>query len=82
MSVSRERTQELILELRRLCADSEAEGVYNGHDQMMARQVALLIYLTNRPKTADQVVDMTPIVPQMNADLGMLYRRLYGNPAQ
>ena len=73
-----DRTLEVVGELTKVLHACEDTGAYDGHDKMLIRQLGILLYLLNRPRTDKVVESLTPFLPAMDADLQMLLRRLAG----
>ena len=75
-------SEQVVMQLRSLLAAARDTGSYDGHDRMLVRQMGLLLYMVNRPRTGETPNSVETLVPAMDADLEMLYRRLSGEETQ
>lgn len=70
------RCTEIVFEILRVLGTAVASGSYDGHDRQLIRQMALLLYLTARPRTDMVIDDVAVLAPAMNDDFQMLLARL------
>jgi len=70
------RCSEIAFEILRVLGTAAASGSYDGHDRQLIRQMALLLYLTARPRTDMVIDDVAILTPAMNDDFQMLLARL------
>ena len=81
-----DRTLEVVVMLRKTLEACHDTNTYNGHDKMLIRQLGIMLYLTNRPRTnmvvpslgpfLPVVPSLGPFLPAMDADFQALLRRL------
>ena len=71
-----DRTLEVVVMLRKTLEACNDTNTYNGHDKMLIRQLGIMLYLTNRPRTNVIVTSLEPFLPAMDADFQALLRRL------
>ena len=71
-----QRTVSTILEMCRVMESVRETRVFDGHDQMMIRQLALLVIMTAKPKTGEVVDTTESFRTIMDHDFVMLLARL------
>lgn len=75
-SISFNRSIEISTEIRNLLQSASELDSFTGHDKQLLRQLGILLYLTNRPRTEAVVSSLEPFLVAMDADFQMLLARL------
>lgn len=74
-SASFQQSVEIMDQLAKILRAADALQSWDGHDQMMVRQLALMLYMATAPKTGAPVAAPGQLVMSMNNDFTSMVAR-------